>query len=52
MLDTVHIVTRGGLTEFVIMRSIVIIKQNPQMIFGAEIGKMDKSVGAQIPDVR
>ena len=46
--DIVHIVTRGVLTEFVVIRSIVIIKQNPQMVFGAEIGKMAKSLGAQI----
>lgn len=52
MPDIVHIVTRGDLTEFVVIRSVVIIKQNPQMIFGDEIGKMAKSVGAQIPGVR
>ena len=46
MSDIVHFVTRGGLTEFVVIRSVVIIKQNPQMIFGAEVGQMAKSVGA------
>jgi hypothetical protein len=50
--DIVHIVARGDLTEFVVIRSIVVIKQNPQMVLGAEIGKVAKSVGAQIPGVR
>jgi hypothetical protein len=44
--DIVYFVTRGGLTEFLDVRSVVIIKQNPQMIFGAEVGQMTKSVGA------